>query len=60
MQYGELGGRKTFFSSPKKKVQIGSYSKVTGVYFPGSDVDHSPPISAEMKNEWIHTSSPPI
>jgi hypothetical protein len=26
---------------------------------PGSEVDHSPPISAEVKNEWSYTSTPP-
>jgi len=23
------------------------------------DVDHSPPFSAEVKNEWSYTSTPP-
>jgi hypothetical protein len=36
------------------------YSTGTGVYFLWSGVDHSPPTSAEMKNEWIYTSAPPI
>ena len=26
----------------------------------GCDVDHSPPPSAEVKNEWIYTSLPPL
>ena len=27
---------------------------------PGRDVDHSPPPSAAIKNEWSYTSAPPI
>jgi hypothetical protein len=27
---------------------------------PGSEADHSPPSSAEVKNAWIYTSIPPI
>jgi hypothetical protein len=30
-----------------------------GVKWPGREVDHSPPSSAEVKNEWSCTSTPP-
>jgi hypothetical protein len=29
-----------------------------GVKWPGSEADHSPPSSAEVKNAWIYTSTP--
>jgi hypothetical protein len=31
-----------------------------GVKRPGREADHSPPSSAEVKNEWSYTSTPPI
>jgi hypothetical protein len=31
-----------------------------GVKWPGREADHSPPSSAEVKNAWSHTSTPPI
>jgi hypothetical protein len=31
-----------------------------GVKLPGSDVDHSPPLTAKGKNEWSYNSTPPI
>jgi len=31
-----------------------------GVKWPGHEADHSPPPSAEVKNAWICTSTPPI
>jgi hypothetical protein len=31
-----------------------------GVKLPGSEADHSPPSSAEVKDVWSHTSTPPI
>jgi hypothetical protein len=30
-----------------------------GVNRPGREADHSPPTSAEVKNKWIYTSTPP-
>jgi hypothetical protein len=30
-----------------------------GVKWPGREADHSPPKSAEVKNTWIYTSTPP-
>jgi hypothetical protein len=42
-----------------------SYSMSTGVLSPGAkrpgrEVNHSPPSSAEVKNEWSYSSSPSI
>jgi hypothetical protein len=31
-----------------------------GVKRPGHEADHSPPSSAEVKNAWNYTSTPPI
>jgi hypothetical protein len=31
-----------------------------GVKQPGREADHSPPSSAEVKNAWSYTSTPPI
>jgi hypothetical protein len=31
-----------------------------GVKRPGREVDHSPPSSAEIKNEWSYTSFPSL
>jgi hypothetical protein len=36
-----------------------SYTIGTGFVFPGREADHSPPTSAEDKNEWSD-STPPI
>jgi len=41
-----------------------SFPMSTGVSFPavkrpGHEADHSPPSSAEVKNEWSHTSTHP-
>jgi len=53
------------FSLPQN-VQTGcwahqaSYSVCTGLFPVGSDVDHSPPYTAEVEDEWGCTSSPPI
>jgi hypothetical protein len=57
--------------SPHHRVQTGSgvhpasYPMVTRDYFlgvkqPRREADHSPPSSAEVKNVWIYTSTPPI
>jgi len=35
------------------------YSLFPGVKRPGSEADHSRPSSAEVKNAWIYTSTPP-
>jgi hypothetical protein len=48
--------------SPLQNVQTvsGYWSFFAGVKKPNHEVDHSPPSSAEVKNEWIHTSTHPI
>jgi hypothetical protein len=61
-----VGGGKLFLHH---RVQTGSgahpasYSMGNGSSFPGgktagSEADHSPPSSAEVKNAWIYTSTP--
>jgi hypothetical protein len=63
-------GARDFLSSPKLSDQpsspAASYSVVTAdsstaKKWPGRATDHSPPYSAiEVKNEWSHTSAPPV
>jgi hypothetical protein len=38
---------------------IASYPMGIGGPFPGREADHSPPSSAEVKNAWSYTSTPP-
>jgi hypothetical protein len=38
----------------------GSYPMGTRASFPGSEADHSPPSSVEVKNAWSYKSTPPI
>jgi hypothetical protein len=33
---------------------------IAGALFPGSEAEHSPASSAEVKNAWSYTSTPPI
>ena len=65
--FDETGQPKKLFSSPESRptlapIQLpiqwvpGALSQ--GVKWPGSEADHSPPISAEVRNSWIHTSIP--
>jgi hypothetical protein len=35
-----------------------SYPIGTGGSLPGSEADHSPPTSAEVKKTWVYTSTP--
>jgi hypothetical protein len=49
----------------KGKTHSASYPMGTGALFlgvkrPGREADHSPPSSAEVKNGWSYTSTPPI
>ena len=37
----------------------GSYPGGVVVKKPGHEFNHSPPFSAEVKNEWSYTSTPP-
>jgi hypothetical protein len=52
--------------SPHHRVRTGfgaypaSYPMSTRGSFRGGEADHSPPSSAEDKNAWSYTSSPPI
>jgi hypothetical protein len=39
---------------------MGSRSYYTRVKRPGREADHSPTSSAEVKNVWSYTSTPPI
>jgi hypothetical protein len=39
---------------------MGIRSSSLGVKWPGREADHSPPSSAEVKNEWSYTSTPAI
>jgi hypothetical protein len=39
---------------------MGTGGSFSGVKRPGSEADHSPPSSAEVKNAWSYTSTPPI
>jgi hypothetical protein len=38
---------------------MGTRGSFPGVKRPGREADHSPPISAEIKNAWSYTSTPP-
>jgi hypothetical protein len=38
----------------------GTRGSFLGVKRPGREADHSPPSSAEVKNEWSYTSTPPV
>jgi hypothetical protein len=53
-----------FFSFPKRQDRLlGPRSLLFTAYqctFPGHDVNHSRPSSAEVKNGWSYTSAPPI
>jgi hypothetical protein len=42
--------------SPLFNAYVGSFA---GIKRPGRQADHSPPSSAEVKNEWSYTASPP-
>jgi hypothetical protein len=39
---------------------MGTRGSFPGVKRPGREADHSPPSSAEVKNIWSYTSTPPI
>jgi hypothetical protein len=48
------------FSSPRRPDRLwGPIQWVPGVKRPGRETDHSLPTSAEVKNTWIYTSTPP-
>jgi hypothetical protein len=64
------GGGWEFFSSPPRPERLwGRPSLLSNGYLgalslgkkrPGREADHSPPSSAEVKNAWSYTSTPPI
>jgi hypothetical protein len=45
---------------PLHNIQWVSGALSLGVKRPGHEADHSPPSSAEVKNAWSYTSTPPI
>jgi hypothetical protein len=56
------------FSSPRRPDRLWGLSSLLSngyvgfspeIKRPGSEADHSPPTSAEVKKMWIHTSAPP-
>ena len=60
---------KKFFSTPNRPNKLWGPPSLQGnkyqgsfprVERPGRDVDHPPPLTAEVKNEWRYTSSPQI
>jgi hypothetical protein len=40
--------------------KMGTWGCFDGVMRPGHEADHSPSTSAEVKNTWIYTSTPPL
>lgn len=63
------GRGKRFFFSPKTPDHVwgppillisGSQCSFPVVKWPGPDVGHSPPPSAQVKNKWSYTYTPPI
>jgi len=49
------------FSLPRPDRLWGLLSMGAGrIKWPGRESDHSPPSSAEVKNAWRYTSTPPI
>jgi len=66
MTWGSNPDRIKHYSLPEI-VQTGSGGPASGHRFPfsvvklqGSDAEHSPLSSTEVKNEWSHTSTPAI
>jgi hypothetical protein len=39
---------------------MGTRGSFPGVNRPGREADHSPPSSAEVRNAWGYTSTPPV
>jgi len=68
MLWGSNPGRgQRFFSSLKVRLALGPTQLsvqwvlwfLLEVKWPGPVVNHSPPSSAKVKNEWSYTSAPP-
>jgi hypothetical protein len=49
-----------FLGPTQPPIQWVSRALSLGVKWPGREADHSPPSSAEVKNVWSYTSTPPI
>jgi hypothetical protein len=47
------------FHTHPASYSIGNRTLTPGLKWPGRAADHSPPSSAEVKNEWRYTTSPP-
>ena len=54
-----LQNRTHWLWGPPRHLLKGYRSCLAGVKRSGRDVDHSPPPSAGVKNQWSHTSLPP-
>jgi hypothetical protein len=48
-----------FWGQPNPPIQWVPSALSAGVKRPGREADHSPPTSAEVKNTWIYTPTPP-
>jgi hypothetical protein len=44
--------------STQRLIQLVPGAIAQGIKLPGREADHSPPFSAEVKNEWNYTSTP--
>jgi hypothetical protein len=51
---------RTALGSTQPPIQLVTGALSLGVKQPGREADHSPPSSAENKNAWRYTSTPPI
>jgi len=47
-------------NKPQPPIQGVQEALSLGVKLPGLETDHSPPCTAEVKNAWSYTSTPPI
>jgi hypothetical protein len=51
---------RTVLGPTQPPIQWVPWALSLGVKGPGREADHSPPFSAEVKNAWKSTSTPPI
>jgi hypothetical protein len=51
---------RTALGPTQPPIQSGPVALSLGLKWPGGEADHSPPSSAEVKNAWSYTSTPPI
>jgi hypothetical protein len=52
--------RKSSSRAPPDSYPVGTGGSLPGVKRPGIEADHSPPCSAEVKNDWKYTSNSSI